>query len=1305
MNMPTTPPDALVRALELEGGSPTRSPRARSPDAASVPSSPASAFSARSESARRALSPHASISKMAQSADDWDRDDEWRSPARASPSTTGRRRADGLEALSSSEDGDDDFDDDRSTGRESAFHTPAAHLLNATSTTTSSRCNTGKSSALGRDADEWMREARERIADLEISSSPIDPSNDDRSVSISPGGLPATPTRTSPAPRVDAATKVSREVDAMILKAAARAEAAAAAAANRSARLAMTGPLRSPAAVERAGRDADAAREATARRLEVEAAAAEAEAARMLAEAARKREEAAAAEALAESAEASMAESAQLCVDDGSPRATYSPYSTRGHDASCSSFDSALDVTTVSAGTIETAIENKETVSLLRAVGAPGEGSMGAPAPSSSTRTSAPTGPYPTSWEDALNDILASVPSPLVSPIEKAVASPSPIEDVAHEYQYLEVKKVETRTTEEEAVTPTTGQMLEISARERAVQTELDMLDDRYRTVVASRRRELLEATLAERDAVAEELARRQVVEAASAPNPATHVASSPRPSPRSPARSPARPSPRSSPAKNAAEECPEQCPTRSTDPCADERPPWTDRLAAPSPTSAATPTSAARRTFLRRGTGNGGAPVTGNATPSPAAKQRTSRTPATREDTLRHEFIASVERERERHRARSASRTPGSAGVSSRRRTLSSKSPNRVRAPSRPTPDYSAVEPRYMSEAEAKSSAPWRGSPYTPSWRPNGYNNNRVDDHGSSPAEDAGARSVDTRTRTPPRRSVTPEPRRRAPPRATPVKQVDKKKDPGAVRNATPGARKVNPNPKPSTPMRFGSTPEGKDGSTPSAAYVEAAENMRRSLKRLSAASEAADLILMRSTAAVVAADEEKKCADRGGLEATFIDAFRGAEKGDARRSPKAKASPEPANDFERQFLAAYRKYAATPSPVPAPKEEIVPSAWIPSMPPTPEANKPAPASPRVKSAPPSKKSPLTAAKVTRESTKPKPKPATSMEAARASLARLNAATNAKDGEYTPPSPQQQPNVVEEPKAESPAVKLFSEKMSAPSPVKHRKPEPVVETTKAPVNLVAADSDSDDDPLLGLDENADIRRFLGTPGRRREESAKSPLTSLGVNHNSPRPGSSKATAEMQKQATVPVATSVPVAPALAPALDKDKRKREDREVEDFEALLSLDPSQPRPARKLSGGADANTAASTQRKPVHAKKPSAPLPVPTAAVPRIRGRSSLLTRPAVEPKLPASAATFQQKTRGLNAGSVLSRSRREYEDEKVARLKAEAEECTFSPRTIGTPAYLKKKRAGGGSGKKKEVRYAELPMRGSSAWR
>ena len=304
-DMPTTPPEALVRALELEGGSPTRSPRARSPDAASAPSSPASAYSARSESARRALSPTASISKMAggfTSADDWERDDEWRSPARASPSTARRRRADGLEAISSSDEDDDD--DARSPDRaSSAFHTPAAHLLNATPSASSSRCNTGKSSALGRGADDWLREARERIADLDPSS-PSPPNRSrtsDRSVSISPGGLPATPTRTSPSARVDAATKVSRDVDAMLVRAAA-AFSVRAAATDRSSYLARTVARRSPAAAERAGRDAELAREATARRLEVEAAAAEAEARRgMLAEAARKREaEAAEAEAAAE---------------------------------------------------------------------------------------------------------------------------------------------------------------------------------------------------------------------------------------------------------------------------------------------------------------------------------------------------------------------------------------------------------------------------------------------------------------------------------------------------------------------------------------------------------------------------------------------------------------------------------------------------------------------------------------------------------------------------------------------------------------------------------------------------------------------------------------------------------------------------------------------------------------------------------------------------------------------------------------------------------------------------------------------
>ena len=95
---------------------------------------------------------------------------------------------------------------------------------------------------------------------------------------------------------------------------------------------------------------------------------------------------------------------------------------------------------------------------------------------------------------------------------------------------------------------------------------------------------------------------------------------------------------------------------------------------------------------------------------------------------------------------------------------------------------------------------------------------------------------------------------------------------------------------------MRFGSTPEGKNGATPSAAYAEAAENMRRSLKRLSAASEAADLVLMRSAAAVVAAEETKKASDRGGVEATFIDAFRSAEKkGDQTRGTKGNGTDRP--------------------------------------------------------------------------------------------------------------------------------------------------------------------------------------------------------------------------------------------------------------------------------------------------------------------------------------------------------------------------------------------------------------------------
>ena len=849
--MPTTPPEALVRALELEGGSPTRSPRARSPDAASAPSSPASAYSARSESARRALSPTASISKMAggfTSADDWERDDEWRSPARASPSTARRRRADGLEAISSS---DEDDDDARSPDRaSSAFHTPAAHLLNATSSASSSRCNTGKSSALGRGADDWMREARERIADLDPSSPSPSPPNrsrtSDRSVSISPGGLPATPTRTSPSARVDAATKVSRDVDAMLVRAAAAAEATAAATADRSSYLARTVARRSPAAAERAGRDADLAREATARRLEVEAAAAEAEARRMLAEAARKREEAAEAEAAAER----------------------SPRSARMEDTSRSSLDGALDVTTVSAGEIEAAMDNKETVSLLRAAGGYSKVSAGTPPPTT-------PGPYPTSWEDALNDILASIPQPLVSPIEKAIMSPveddyyverpasasgreeakeeEAKEEKAKEEKEKEKAKAEERAKEEEdAVTPTTGQILEISARERAVQTELEILDDRYRTVVASRRRELLEATLAERDAVAEELARREALERAETAFRAFHSPSggggvgdgdggpsSPPPPTRSsfPVVTSAAPSP-SKPSPGRTRGAPAQ-PSPGGGHAKDERPPWTDGFARYSPArSSPVPTP---RTFLRRGTGSGGAPVTGNVhratTPSTTTTQAT--TPETREESIRREFAASVERERSARRARSTSRTPSRAGPGSGRRSMS-KSPARVRTtPSHPTPDYSAIESRYAAAARAKSTAaPWRGSPPTPSWRPNGYNNHRVDDRGATPSPEQ------------PRRSVTPEPRRRAPPRATPVKPSTR----------TPAAAAAGLEPSTSgSPMRFGSTPEGKNGATPSAAYVEAAENMRRSLKRLSAASEAADLVLMRSAAAVVAAEETK--------------------------------------------------------------------------------------------------------------------------------------------------------------------------------------------------------------------------------------------------------------------------------------------------------------------------------------------------------------------------------------------------------------------------------------------------------------
>ena len=289
----------------------------------------------------------------------------------------------------------------------------------------------------------------------------------------------------------------------------------------------------------------------------------------------------------------------------------------------------------------------------------------------------------------------------------------------------------------------------------------------------------------------------------------------------------------------------------------------------------------------------------------------------------------------------------------------------------------------------------------------------------------------------------------------------------------------------------------------------------------------------------------------------------------------------------------------------------------------------------------------------------------------------------------------------------ESPAVRLFSEKMSAPSPEKRRAgattPERAVARTPA---AMAPDSDSDDDRLLGLDENADIRRFLGTPrgappGGKRREATGAPLASLGANASTSRGAEERA--EDAK-------TLLPAPVAKTRQLDKDKRKREDREADDFEALLASHDTE-----RVSGSQPARVRSSIETKAhVTARRPpvTKPAPAPVSRTTGPRGRSSLLTKPpaasAVERPPPSSATTFQERTRGafgLAPGSVLSRSRAEYEAEKAAKARREAEECTFSPRTIGTPAYLKKKRAAGaGSGKKREVRYAELPIRGS-AWR
>ena len=236
---------------------------------------------------------------------------------------------------------------------------------------------------------------------------------------------------------------------------------------------------------------------------------------------------------------------------------------------------------------------------------------------------------------------------------------------------------------------------------------------------------------------------------------------------------------------------------------------------------------------------------------------------------------------------------------------------------------------------------------------------------------------------------------------------------------------------------------------------------------------------------------------------------------------------------------------------------------------------------------------------------------------------------------------------------AESPAVRLFSEKMSAPSPEKRRvgatEPEQAGArtanmTANTTANTTAPDSDSDDDRLLGLDENADIRRFLGTPppGGKKRETNGPPLASLGANASTSRGAEEKA----------PVAKTVlpPAAAATSRQLDKDKRKREDREAEDFEALLAS-----HEAERAPGSQPARVRSSFETKAyVTARRPpvTKPAPAPVLPVSRIRGRSSLLTKPpaasAVERPAPSNATTFQQRTRGafgLAPGSVLSRSR------------------------------------------------------------
>ena len=132
-------------------------------------------------------------------------------------------------------------------------------------------------------------------------------------------------------------------------------------------------------------------------------------------------------------------------------------------------------------------------------------------------------------------------------------------------------------------------------------------------------------------------------------------------------------------------------------------------------------------------------------------------------------------------------------------------------------------------------------------------------------------------------------------------------------------------------------------------------------------------------------------------------------------------------------------------------------------------------------------------------------------------------------------------------------------------------------------------------------------RTFAGSsaprppPRGKKRETNGPPLASLGANASTSRGAEEKA----------PVAKTVPppAAAATSRQLDKDKRKREDREAEDFESLLAS-----HEAERASGSQPARVRSSFETKAyVTARRPpvTKPAPAPVLPVSRIRGRSSL----------------------------------------------------------------------------------------------